>query len=206
MTGVVISGIAIVIGVAVFILLAYKGLSPILAALAAAIIVGCTCEGGPLTAVSDTDVYKRQGVSTAVSFAIAFLLLKVAGKDTSLEEAQAKKDEMKRQSKGMTAPAGSQAATSAKISKIAFACDAGMGSSAMGATVLKKKLAAAGITGIEVIHTPVSSIPADVQLVVTHEELGERAAHSNPDAQLVLITNFLAAPQYDEVVEQLKNQ
>lgn len=146
------------------------------------------------------------GVSTAVSFAIAFLLLKVAGKDTSLEEAQAKKDEMKRQSKGMTAPAGSQAATSAKISKIAFACDAGMGSSAMGATVLKKKLAAAGITGIEVIHTPVSSIPADVQLVVTHEELGERAAHSNPDAQLVLITNFLAAPQYDEVVEQLKNQ
>lgn len=65
-----------------------------------------------------------------------------------------------------------------------------MGSSAMGATVLKKKLADAGRTDIEVIHTPVSSIPADVQIVVTHQELGERAAHSNPNAGLVLITNF----------------
>ena len=91
-----------------------------------------------------------------------------------------------------------------KVSKIAFACDAGMGSSAMGATVLKKKLAAAGITGIEVIHTPVSSIPGDVQVVVTHQELGERAAHSCPQAKRILITNFLAAPQYDELVEELK--
>lgn len=142
------------------------------------------------------------GVSTAVSFVIALFLLKVAGKDASLEEAQAKKDAMKSQAKGLASPSTEKA--TGKISKIAFACDAGMGSSAMGATVLKKKIAAAGITGIEVIHTPVSSIPSDVQIVVTHEELGERAAHSNPNAQLILITNFLAAPQYDELVEQLK--
>lgn len=106
---------------------------------------------------------------------------------------------MKRQAKGIEGTAG-------KIHKIAFACDAGMGSSAMGATVLKKKIAAAGIEGIEVIHTPVSSIPADVQIVVTHEELGERAAHSNPNAELILITNFLAAPQYEELVENLKKR
>ncbi len=142
------------------------------------------------------------GVSTVVSFVIALFLLKVAGKDASLEEAQAKKDAMKSQAKGLASSSTEKA--TGKISKIAFACDAGMGSSAMGATVLKKKIAAAGITGIEVIHTPVSSIPSDVQIVVTHEELGERAAHSNPNAQLVLITNFLAAPQYDELVEQLK--
>lgn len=73
MTGVVISGIAIVIGVAVFILLAYKGLSPILAALAAAIIVGCTCEGGPLTAVSDTFL------NQAMTFTSLILLLIVVG-------------------------------------------------------------------------------------------------------------------------------
>ena len=54
------------------------------------------------------------------------------------------------------------------------------------------------------IHTPVSSIPQDVQVVVTHQELGERAAHSNPNAKLILITNFLAAPQYDELVEELR--
>ena len=54
------------------------------------------------------------------------------------------------------------------------------------------------------IHTPVSSIPPDVQIVVTHQELGERAARSNPNAELVLITNFLAAPEYKELVEKLK--
>lgn len=141
-------------------------------------------------------------ISTAVSFLIAIPILKFMGKDTSLEEAQQKKDAMKKQAKGIaetTVPAAG------KISKIAFACDAGMGSSAMGATVLKKKMAAAGIEGIEVIHTPVSSIPADVQIVVTHESLGERARHSNVSARVITITNFMAAPQYDVLVEELKN-
>ena len=150
-------------------------------------------------------------LSAAVSFIIAMPLLKFMGKDASLEEAQAKKDAMKRQAKGMAdAPSKAQAPAAAKgtgaIKKIAFACDAGMGSSAMGATVLKKKIAAAGIQGIEVIHTPVSSIPADVQLVVTHQELGERAAHSNPNAELILITNFLAAPEYETLVADLKKR
>lgn len=149
------------------------------------------------------------GVAAAalVSFAISLPLLKFMGKDTSLEEAQQKKDSMKRQAKGIAQEKVQvQAQASGKIRKIAFACDAGMGSSAMGATVLKKKIAAAGLSGIEVIHTPVSSIPADVQIVVTHQELGERAAHSNPSAERILITNFLAAPEYDVLVENLKKR
>ena len=155
-------------------------------------------------------------VSTVVSFVIAMPLLKFMGKDTSLEEAQQKKDSMKRQAKGIkeesTASDGAVSEPEApvqvqgKIRKIAFACDAGMGSSAMGATVLKKKIAAAGLEGIEVIHTPVSSIPSDVQIVVTHQELGERAARSNPNAQRILITNFLAAPEYEVLVEDLKKR
>ena len=140
-------------------------------------------------------------ISTAVSFLIAMPILKFMGKDTSLEEAKQKKDAMKKEAKGIVEPAAS---AEVKIRKIAFACDAGMGSSAMGATVLKKKLAAAGIEGIEVIHTPVSSIPADVQIVVTHESLGERARHSNGNARVITITNFTAAPQYDVLVEELK--
>ncbi len=142
-------------------------------------------------------------VSTAVSLLVALPLLKFMNKGVSLEEAQAQKDEMKNQSKGI-ASAATPIAISGEITKIAFACDAGMGSSAMGATVLRKKLAAAGRGDIEVIHTSVSSIPADVQIVVTHQTLQERAANSNPNAKLVLITNFMAAPQYDELVETLR--
>lgn len=147
-------------------------------------------------------------VAALVSFAISVPILKFMGKDTSLEDAQRQKDAMKKQAKGITAETAATvpAANTGKVTKIAFACDAGMGSSAMGATVLKKKLVAAGLEGIEVIHTPVSSIPADVQIVVTHEELGERAAHSNPNAERILITNFLAAPEYATLVEDLKKR
>lgn len=147
-------------------------------------------------------------VAALVSFAISVPILKFMGKDTSLEDAQRQKDTMKKQAKGIAAETAATvpAANTGKVTKIAFACDAGMGSSAMGATVLKKKLAAAGLEGIEVIHTPVSSIPADVQIVVTHEELGERAAHSNPNAERILITNFLAAPEYATLVENLKKR
>lgn len=145
--------------------------------------------------------------ATAISFAVALPLLRFAGKDNDLEESRGKVTAMKKQSKGiqkeekMSSTAGTE-----EIKKIVFACDAGMGSSAMGATVLKKKLTAAGFGGIEVMHSPVSSIPADAQIVVTHQELGERAAHSNPNAELILITNFLAAPEYDHLVEELKNR
>ena len=146
------------------------------------------------------------GVAAAsvISFIIALPLLKFAGKGGELEESRNKMAAMKKVSKGVTETAVT--AGGGTVRKIVFACDAGMGSSAMGATVLKKKLAAAGLGSIEVQHSPVSSIPQDAQVVVTHRELGERAAHSNPDAQLVLITNFLAAPEYDLLVEELKSR
>lgn len=143
-------------------------------------------------------------VSTVVTLVIALPLLKFTGKDVSLQDAQKKKDAMKQQAKGLEAEVAKVPENLGQISKIVFACDAGMGSSAMGATVLRKKIAAAGLTGMSVIHASVSSIPSDAQVVVTHQELRERAHHSCPDAELVLITNFLAAPEYDLLVERLK--
>ena len=144
-------------------------------------------------------------VAAVVSFLVALPLLRFTGKGGDLEESTEKVKQMKQESKGNQTtekkimPAGT-------VKKIVFACDAGMGSSAMGATILKKKLASAGFGDIEVVHSPVSSIPQDAQIVVTHKELKERAARSNPEAELVLITNFMAAPEYDELVETLKNK
>lgn len=144
-------------------------------------------------------------VAAAVSFIIALPLLKFAGKEEDLEASQKKVQQMKKASKGIKEESVSAKGTDA-VKKIVFACDAGMGSSAMGATVLRKKLKEAGLESIQVVHAPVSSIPADAQVVVTHHELGERAAHSNPNAKLVLIQNFLAAPEYDILVKELKEK
>lgn len=143
-------------------------------------------------------------VSTVVALVTALPLIRFFGKDTDLEEAQAKKDAMKAKAKGLDTAPPSAAVDASEIKKIVFACDAGMGSSAMGATVLRKKLRDAGRGDIIVEHASVSAVPADAQIVVTHETLKERASHSCPSARLLLITNFMAAPQYDELVRELQ--
>lgn len=141
-------------------------------------------------------------VAAVVSFIVAVPLLKIFGKEENLEAARDKVKDMKNESKGIKTE--TIKIDSKEIKNIVFACDAGMGSSAMGATILRKKLTAAGLGHINVVHAPVSTIPEDAQIVVTHVELKDRAAHSNPKAKLVLIKNFLSAPEYDELVEELK--
>nr|WP_325179215.1 PTS mannitol transporter subunit IICBA [uncultured Oscillibacter sp.] len=145
------------------------------------------------------------GIAAVVSFLISVFLLKFFGKDASLEEAQAQVAASKAASKGQAAPAASAGASvSAKdVRKIVFACDAGMGSSAMGATMVRNKLKDAGITDIEVIHFPVGEIPGDCQIVVTHHELSGRAAQRAPQARIIPIKNFMGAPEYNTLVQEL---
>lgn len=91
------------------------------------------------------------------------------------------------------------------VKKIVVACDAGMGSSAMSAAALKKKVKAADLP-IEVINTAISKIPDDTDLVITHKELTGTAKAAQPNKQHLSITNYLKAPEYDELVECLKNR
>ncbi len=144
-------------------------------------------------------------IAAVVSFLISVFLLKFFGKDASLEEAQAQVAASKAASKGQAAPAvSSGASVSAQdVKKIVFACDAGMGSSAMGATMVRNKLKDAGITDIEVIHFPVGEIPGDCQIVVTHHELSGRAAQRVPQARIIPIKNFMGAPEYNTLVQEL---
>ncbi len=145
-------------------------------------------------------------LACVVTFFLSVILLKLFGKDDAdLESAQAQTAAMKAESKGLSVP-GAAIATAvnlANVTKIAFACDAGMGSSAMGATLLAKKIKAAGLEGIEVAHCAVGEIPGDVQVVVTHKDLAARAASAAPNAKIVTITNFMAAPEYDVLVKEL---
>lgn len=148
-------------------------------------------------------------IATIVSFIVSLPLIKWFGKNDNIEAAKAKKDQMKAESKGIITEQNVQnsliGGSKGLVKKIIFACDAGMGSSAMGATVLRKKLKSAGLESIVVEHASVSSIPGDAEIVVTHQSLRERAAKSAPNAQLVLITNFMTAPEYDELVRDLKS-
>ena len=99
----------------------------------------------------------------------------------------------------------SEANSMTTVRKIIFACDAGMGSSAMGAGILQKKVQEAGLD-IEVKNSSIEGIPKDGDIIVCHEGLYERALQSAPGKTFVVITNYLAAPEYDELIERLKQE
>ena len=86
---------------------------------------------------------------------------------------------------------------------VVFACEAGMGSSLIGANQLKKRVKDAGL-GIKVIHSPVNQIPADTDVVIAHEGLAARARSAAPNAVVLSFRNFLNNPASDLLVRHLQ--
>lgn len=92
----------------------------------------------------------------------------------------------------------------APIHHIVFACDAGMGSSAMGASVLRNKIKKAGFDDVTVVNVAIANLTDDVDLIVTHQDLTPRAETMAPSAQHVSVDNFLNSPKYDAIVDELR--
>lgn len=90
-----------------------------------------------------------------------------------------------------------------KINTIIFACDAGMGSSAMGATRFRNRLLKSGIN-ISVSNSSVDNIPADTDVVVCQAALSQRACKSAPEAELVIIEDFLNHENIDKLFNRVK--
>ena len=98
------------------------------------------------------------------------------------------------------------ATTTGPISSVVFACDAGMGSSAMGASVLRKKFKDAGFADVTVVNKAIANLTDNYDLVVSHQDLTDRARQKTPSALHVSVENFMASPRYDELVELLRER
>mgnify|MGYP001009676895 FL=1 len=144
-------------------------------------------------------------VSTLVTFVIASIILKRDKGDGDLESAQSKVSNMKAESKGQDVAADTASETSyADVKRIIFACDAGMGSSAMGASILRNKVKKAGLD-YEVTNVAIRNLNEESGLlIVTQNELTPRAKQMNGKALHVSVDNFLNSPKYDEIVENLQ--
>lgn len=129
-------------------------------------------------------------IGTLVSFLLAWPMVK-SRPDFQGESESAPSDG------GSAAPLGA-------VSKIVFACDAGMGSSALGATRFKARLMKAGLGSIKCTNCAVGDIPADASIVICQKELAERARLSGKE--VLAITNFLADPALDSLLSRLSTQ
>lgn len=137
-------------------------------------------------------------VATVVSFVISSIIIKSSKDELGLEEAQKKMKDLK------NSKANKFDITKDGISKIVVACDAGMGSSAMGASVLRKKVNEAGLN-IEVTNCSISNLTEDIDIVITHKDLTPRAKTVVSQPLHLSIDNFMNGSFYDELVEKLKN-
>lgn len=154
--------------------------------------------------------------STLVSFLTASMLLKrvrVGDEESNgLSEATRRMQALKQQSKSGGKPTGEQPQPAPALDlskdlqhvrKIIVACDAGMGSSALGAGVLRKKVKDAGLTHISVTNCAINSLPEDVDLVITHQDLTERAMRHAPHAMHISLSNFLDSGLYTDLTTRL---
>ncbi|PSV49529.1 PTS mannitol transporter subunit IICBA [Photobacterium indicum] len=148
--------------------------------------------------------------STAVSFSVAALLMKTQNTtdeddDTTLASATSKMKGMKAGSKGNSAEVTAEDKSNinmANVRNIIVACDAGMGSSAMGASLLRKKVQDAGLN-ISVTNSAINSLPQEVDIVITHKDLTDRARKHAANAKHISLTNFLDSQIYNDLVTSI---
>lgn len=147
-------------------------------------------------------------VAAIVSFVITSFILKVskANNDEELNASMIQSKAMKQEGKDLfnSVTTGKNSSNN-KISFIAYACDAGMGSSAMGASLLKKKLAKMGID-IKVEHFAIEKVPENVDLIVTHKNLYDRAKMVSGNKEIITIENYLKDTNIDMLIERIKQE
>ncbi len=140
-------------------------------------------------------------VSTVVTLLAATPIIKRRGNIEDEETLEAAKDQMKEMKVKKTME-DCVDSIHEDIKRIVVACDAGMGSSAMGASTLRNKLKSKGVH-IEVVNEAVENIPKDAQIVITHESLTPRAKRVAPQAEHISIKDFIQTSAYDLLLERL---
>ena len=101
-----------------------------------------------------------------------------------------------------TEPAAVAPAPAARPAAILFVCEAGMGSSVIGAAVLRRKLAEARLD-VPVAHAALSELPATAEMVVCQRSLAARVAEIAPRARIYAVDEYLNSPAYEEILGDL---
>jgi PTS system mannitol-specific IIC component len=168
------------------------GFVGVLSAVLVAAVVSFLVASVIIRATADTDEDDEQALGMAATQMEAMKGSKSSVAGTLTQDGAQKTDDV-------TTPEFGQ------VKSIVFACDAGMGSSAMGASLLRNKVKKAGLDDISVTNSSIDNLSTDTDLVITHKDLTDRARAKVPGAIHVSVDNFLGSPKYDEVVEQLKH-
>ncbi|MBD1592895.1 PTS mannitol transporter subunit IICBA [Arthrobacter sp. S1_S22] len=155
-------------------------------------------------------------LATAASFLVASVIMKTTkhSDEVDLNDATSRMEQMKGKKSSVAstltgtgagaAAGGGVGVLAGPVRNIVFACDAGMGSSAMGASVLRNKIKAAGFPDVKVTNAAIANLSDTYDVVITHQDLTERAKPATSSAVHYSVDNFMSSPRYDEIVELVR--
>ena len=156
-------------------------------------------------------------ISAIITFLLSSIFVKKSHSEENLEEAIEKiksnkslnSNDTKNKEKNIISQINEMTLEEAlknniKINKIVVACDAGMGSSAMGATILKKLATEKGIENITIVNSAISNLDDSADIIITQKSLAALAKEKMPNKIHLSINNFMDKNFYNEVLDKIK--
>lgn len=158
-------------------------------------------------------------ISAIITFLLSSIFVKKSHSEENLEEAIEKSksnkslnsNDTKNEEKNIISQINEMTLEEAlknniKINKIVVACDAGMGSSAMGATILKKLATEKGIENITIVNSAISNLDDSADIIITQKSLTALAKEKMPNKIHLSINNFMDKNFYKEVLDKIKGE
>lgn len=158
-------------------------------------------------------------ISAIITFLLSSIFVKKSHSEENLEEAIEKSksnkslnsNDTKNEEKNIISQINEMTLEEAlknniKINKIVVVCDAGMGSSAMGATILKKLATEKGIENITIVNSAISNLDDSADIIITQKSLTALAKEKMPNKIHLSINNFMDKNFYKEVLDKIKGE
>lgn len=93
-----------------------------------------------------------------------------------------------------------------KIEHIAFVCDGGVGSSAMGAALFRRNLSRSGITGVKVDAYASDLIPEDVDFIVCQKDFFRLRSRELGEREVYTVESLVKTEEYGSLIEQIQKR
>lgn len=179
-------------------------------------LAGPVSPGSILTILLMTEPGQWLGVigavllAAAVSCTVAVLILRmpVRRADAKKEERAAMEEKFEETCQGQEhlgqERPGQNPAPSDRITHIYVVCAAGLGSSAMGASLLRRTIKKMGLSGIQAAAAPADQVPEDAQLILCQKEY-VRMLPELP-ARILPVENLMNQQEYERIIEMLKER
>lgn len=144
-------------------------------------------------------------VSAAVSATVAILILKWQKKRFKISEKSASPETGSRSETELVVQSESEDKVEKKMmQKVGFICNAGVGSSAMGAALFRKKLREMNLIEVEVEAYAADQIPEDLDAVVCQKDLKEMLLPELKAVKVYTVESLLNQSEYMAIIEEMQ--